>query len=127
MLHTLSVLVVDSYPDAAESTAMVLLLNGIAARVTHGCGEALAVARDWRPDVILFDIPLADGDGYRLIDAVRDALGYLPLAIVATGLPGCEEKSRRAGCDHHFTKPIDPRLLIDVLEQHADTQRAVIV
>ena len=118
----LSVLVVDSYPDAAESTAVVLRLNGFAARVTLGSGEALAAVRDWTPDVVLLDIPLRDGDGYQLLAELRTVLPHPPLVVVLTGLDGCEHKSRLAGCDHHLTKPIDPRHLIDLLGGYAQSR-----
>ena len=116
--RTLSVLVVDSYPDTAETTALVLLLNGFTARVTHNRREALATARRWPPDVVVLDIPLADGDGYELLAELRGMLGFPLLAVVVTGQAGCEARSRLAGCDRHYLKPLDPRTLVDLLEAH---------
>jgi CheY-like chemotaxis protein len=126
MSRTPSVLVVDSHPDAAESTALVLLLHGIPARVTHGRTEALEAVRGWTPDVVVLDIPLRDGDGYHLMGELRVVLRHLPLTIVVTALPGCEAESRLAGCDHHFLKPLDPRALVDLIERYADTAPAVV-
>ena len=67
----------------------------------------------------MLDIPLKDGDGYELIEARRSTLVYLPLVVVITGAAGSEAQSRTAGCDHHLTKPADPRELVNLLNRHA--------
>ncbi|MEO2088854.1 MAG: response regulator, partial [Gemmataceae bacterium] len=95
--HRPIVLVVDAYPDAAESTAILLSLSGYVAH-TATCGRAaLDQARRLRPDVLVLDIPLPDGDGYALVRSLTAALGYRPRTVVVTGVHGLEERSRAAG------------------------------
>ena len=70
------------------------------------------------PDVILLDIGLPVMDGYAVARTVRDLpeLSHVYLAAV-TGW-GQEEdrrKAREAGFDSHFTKPLSPTVLEDVL------------
>lgn len=118
--HRPVVLVVDAYPDAAESTAMLLSLSGYVAHTATTGRAALDQARRLRPDVLVMDIPLPDGDGYALVRALTVALGYCPRTVVVTGVHGLEGRSRAAGCEHHLLKPADPEVLTAVLDRYAD-------
>lgn len=117
--RSLSVLVVDSYPDAADSTAQLLALCGHHAHVAHGVQDALAALDELRPDVVVLDIPLKDGDGYDLLRRMDVALGYRPLVVVVTALANSEERSRREGIHRHLIKSVHPRVLTGLLDEYA--------
>jgi CheY-like chemotaxis protein len=117
----LSVLVVDDYPDAAESLADLLGMYGHRVTVAHTAREALEVADRERPDVVLLDIRLPDMDGWQVARWMREQASVRdrrPLLLVA--VTGCcrDEDCRRsvaAGIDFHLIKPVDPDLLVRVL------------
>jgi CheY-like chemotaxis protein len=117
--HPLVVLVVDAYPDAAESTALLLSLCGHVTHTAECERTAVDQAVRHRPDVLVLDIPLPDGDGYALLRAVTTALGYRPRTVVITAWDGLEERSRDAGCEHHLVKPASPVEIMALLEWYA--------
>jgi CheY-like chemotaxis protein len=117
----LCVLVVEDHPDAAESTAQLLTLLGHEAHAARSAAEArAAVAAGFLPDLVLLDIRLPDGDGYTLAGDLCRLLPVRPILVAVTGLPNQEERSRAAGFDHHYLKPVDPAVLATLLEGYAD-------
>lgn len=116
----LSVLVVDDYPDTAESCAMLLAMLGHTARFALTGGEALRLAAADPPDVVLLDIDLADLDGCEVARRLAAGAGGKPPLVVA--LTGCETDADRArtagaGCHLHLVKPVPPAVLVGVMER----------
>jgi CheY-like chemotaxis protein len=79
---------------------------------------AVERAEQLRPDVVLLDIGLPLRDGYeaaRLIRSEPWGRGISLVALTGWGQAQDRRRSREAGFDHHLVKPVDPRLLIDLL------------
>jgi two-component system, OmpR family, response regulator len=119
----LSVLVVDDVPDAARSLAEFLALCGFVRVSVAGTGkEALELADDDPPDVVLLDIGLPDLNGWEVARWLREqagAKGKQPFLIAVTGF-GSEDDRRRsavAGMDLHLVKPADPGVVVGVLRR----------
>ena len=77
--------------------------------------EALALAREHRPDLILMDIQLPVLDGYEATRQIKadPSLANTPIIAVSSfAMKGDEEKARGAGCDHYVTKPYSPLQLL---------------
>ncbi len=114
------VLVVDDNRDAAESLGLLLGLSGHDARVAFDGDEALRIAEDWRPDVVLLDIGMPGQSGYDVARRIRaSAWGRGVVLVATTGWGGAEDKRRavEAGFDHHLTKPVDARDLRRLLAE----------
>jgi response regulator NasT len=79
-----------------------------------GVADALALARaaDPAPDLYLFDVDLADGDGIELARTLSEEGPRRPV-VVLTGLDAPEvlDRSIAAGVLAHLTKPVDDRQL----------------
>jgi two-component system CheB/CheR fusion protein len=81
---------------------------------------ALAAAHERHFDVVISDIGMPEMNGYQLAQALRELPGYKTVPLVAvTGYAmfDDQERSRNAGFNAHMTKPIDPRALLDLIEQ----------
>ena len=107
------ILVVDDNRDAADTMAMLLGAKGHEVRVAYDGVEGIEAAAAFTPDIVLLDIGLPKLDGHGVARALRERFGSSLLLIAVTGL-GQEEDRRRsksAGFDHHFTKPLDPAAL----------------
>lgn len=116
MSRPLRVLVVDDFPDSAETTAQLLSLHGHDARPVCSYDEAVrVVGGGFAPDVALLDLVLPDGDGCALADELCGALPARPVLVAVTGVPGQAEKCRAAGFDHLLLKPADPKELVRLL------------
>jgi DNA-binding response OmpR family regulator len=122
--RTLSVLIVEDYPDAADTLAVLVELHGHHARVARTGEEAVRLAREFAPDVVLLDIGLPDADGYAVAERLCGVLERRPLLVVVTGFTNTQGRSRVAGIDYHFLKPADPCVLERLLSQHAETMAA---
>ena len=103
-------LVVDDFTDVADGLCWLLRRWGHESRVAYDGTHALAVAREFRPDVALRDPGPPRMDGYELGRRLRGLPGLGGVALVAvTGYadPGYERRSRQEGYAGHFVKPAD--------------------
>lgn len=80
--------------------------------------EALALAPQWQPDVLVIDLHLPDTDGYALLAALRKeaALACTPAFLCsAEDESAVREPAQRAGFDGCWSKPVDlARVLADL-------------
>jgi len=71
--------------------------------------EAINLARDKQPDLILMDIKLPDICGLDVTRRLKqdDLTKSIPIiAITAFATPGDETKALESGCDGYITKPV---------------------
>lgn len=116
------VLVVDDNVDSAETLGVLLRIYGHEVHVVHDGFQALDDLDAFHPDVAILDIGMPEMNGYTVARRMRERLGdATPLLIAVTGW-GQEEDRRRskaAGFDHHFVKPVDPAALAAVIAARA--------
>jgi CheY-like chemotaxis protein len=83
----LRVLVVDDYPDAADSLAMLLRAWGHQVCVCRTGEKALEAAPSFRPDVALVDLKLPGMNGYQVATGLHQLDGLDRTVLIAvTGL-----------------------------------------
>lgn len=113
------VLIVDDYPDAAESACILLTMLGHDC-VTAMCGrDALIEAERFNPDVAILDIGLPDLSGFELARELRRRFAGRPLylaAVTGWGQPEDRLKALTAGFNHHVLKPTDRNKLASIME-----------
>jgi CheY-like chemotaxis protein len=112
-LDGLRVLLVDDDPEGAAVGDAILRTAGAVVECRSSAAAALALLRDWRPDVLVSDIEMPERDGYTLIRELRalppDAGGETPaIALTAYGRPQDRARSIEAGYEMHVPKPVDP-------------------
>jgi signal transduction histidine kinase/ActR/RegA family two-component response regulator len=113
------VLLADDNRDAADSLAMLLEMNGYSVTVGYYGEEALKLARQSPPSVMILDIGMPDITGFEVARRVRnEPWGQDVYMIAVTGWGQKEDKSRAiaSGFDHHLTKPVDPDEVESVLQ-----------
>ena len=116
----LYVLVVDDIDDIAMSTAVLLGTCGYRAEIALTAHDALKLALDDPPDVVLLDIGLPHMDGWKVAQKIRaNTTGKQPAIIAVSGYGTESDRLRSAdeGLDGHLLKPVDPEALIDLLEK----------
>jgi len=115
-----SALVVDDVADVTEMLAVVLSHAGYSVVTAASAPAALEAARARKFDVVISDIGMPEMNGYQLAREMRLMPGYETVPMVAvTGYSMFDDKERstNAGFNAHMTKPIDPRALLDLIEQ----------
>jgi two-component system, cell cycle response regulator DivK len=71
--------------------------------------EALKLAREHKPDLILMDIQLPEVSGLEVTKWIKEdaELKNIPvIAVTAFAMKGDEEKIRQGGCEAYVAKPI---------------------
>jgi CheY-like chemotaxis protein/two-component sensor histidine kinase len=112
------VLIVDDNEDAAESLAMLLQAEGYDARTASDGKTGVRIADEFAAEAIILDIGLPDMTGYEVAQAVRQSQsGKSALVVALTGWGQKQDKQNAelAGCDFHFTKPVDLSRLLAIL------------
>ena len=123
LVRGVRVLVVDDYPDNAESMALLLRLYGHEAETALSGPAALEAARARRPEVVLLDIDMPGMSGYEVAARLREMFhgGVVLIAITAHGLEADRRRSLEAGFDRHVVKPADTEKLEGHLRELADS------
>lgn len=114
------VLIADDDHDVAESLRLLLETLGHKAWTAHDGREAIAQALALRPDLLLLDLSMPDIGGLEVARRLRATLGGDDIHIAAlTGhcQPIDRERTRAAGFDWHFVKPVTSEALLTVLSQ----------
>jgi PAS domain S-box-containing protein len=112
------VLVVDDNHDSAESMAILVEIWGHEVRTAHDGPAALALAAEYRPDVVLLDIGLPGMSGYEVAKRLQELPGLeraILVAVTGYGQQSDRERTREAGFDHHLVKPVKPTHLQELL------------
>src|SRR3989304_3675146 len=82
--------------------------------------EALKLAREHRPDLILLDIQLPEGSGLEVTKWIKEdaSLKKFPvIAVPAFAMKGDEEKIREGGCEAYLAKPISVANFLETAEK----------
>ncbi|MPV60799.1 hybrid sensor histidine kinase/response regulator [Burkholderia sp. HI2761] len=119
VLDTQRILIVDDDATTRASLTAALTTFGAAVAIASSGREALAMAADMRPTVVLSDLAMPDGDGFWLLDALRRGttngdngpLDVRVLAVTAHAGLADERRALEAGFDGYLCKPVDVREL----------------
>ncbi|MDE0944572.1 MAG: response regulator [Alphaproteobacteria bacterium] len=83
--------------------------------------EALEIARDRRPSLILMDIQLPGMSGLEITKLMKtdNDLKTIPVvAITALAMAGDEEKILESGCTEYISKPISAKQFLDTVTKY---------
>jgi signal transduction histidine kinase/CheY-like chemotaxis protein len=118
-LTATSILVVDDEPDALEMLVSVLTQAGATVLAARSADEALQLAVQRKPQVLVSDLGMPGTDGYGLLAQIRETLGadapHVAIALTAYAGERDRERSAAAGFHRHVSKPLDPLALVDIV------------
>jgi len=105
-------LLVEDDPDGCDLMQMMLRRFGAEVTAVSTAAAALESVRERRPDVLVSDIGLPDGDGFQLLRRVRESNHDLP-AVAVTAYASRQDVARAlaAGFQAHVAKPVEPAQL----------------
>jgi CheY-like chemotaxis protein len=104
------VLIVDDNVDSARLLELLLASKGHHARCAADGAEALQVAAEQQPDLVLLDLSLPDLDGFELADRLRAMPGLAGIRLIAvTGWsdPEAAARARESGFEAFLVKPVN--------------------
>jgi two-component system, cell cycle response regulator DivK len=112
------ILVVDDNPINLRVTSIWASRTGFETRTADSAEKALDLLALFRPDLILTDVQMPGMDGLEFTRRVKAKAEWqtIPVfALTALESPDDEEKIREAGCDGYLCKPVDVKLLTDLI------------
>lgn len=98
----------------------LLVAHGYDTLQTKDGVEALALARQHRPDLILMDIQLPEVSGLEVTKWIKEdkSLSMIPIiAVTAFAMKGDREKMRDGGCEDYIAKPISVASFLQTVER----------
>jgi len=103
------VVVIDDNRDAADMLALTLQMLGHETRSVYDPLLALDVITGFAPHVAFIDLGMPRLGGIELAGMIRARFGgaIRLVALTGWGQPADRERTREAGFDFHFVKPID--------------------
>jgi CheY-like chemotaxis protein len=117
------VLVVEDNVMNMKLLRDVLLATGYRTLEATTGGEAIQLAAEHAPDLVLMDVHLPDIDGVHALRRLRadERTAAIPvLAVTAQAMHGDRERLLAAGFDGYIAKPVNIRELVGTVRQHCD-------
>jgi CheY-like chemotaxis protein len=112
------ILVVDDNDDAAETLAMMLRLQGHSVQTAQDGLQALEVAPEFLPQVVMLDLGMPRLNGFETATRIRlQPWGReVPLiALTGWGQPKDRQRTVEAGFNEHLVKPVGQQELLDAI------------
>ena len=98
----------------------LLEAHGYATLQTKDGIEAMKIARQKRPDLILMDIQLPEVSGLEVTKWLKEdpELRAIPVvAVTAFAMKGDEDKIRQGGCEAYIAKPISVAKFLETVQR----------
>lgn len=121
MTRAKRVLLVEDFEDSRFSLSKLLEIEGYEVLEAVDGAEAVDIAINSKPDLILMDLSLPIIDGLSATKQIREnaAMNSVPIiALSAHDLVDFQMKAKAAGCTDYVTKPVDFTVLMTVLAKY---------
>ena len=111
-----TVLVIDRDPDVADLIETYLVKRGYEVVKAFTADEALVIALKIRPRAITLDVILDEGDGFDLLQRLKEHDETRDIPVVVLSIVCDEGKSCRMGAANYLEKPIDHNRLLSMID-----------
>ena len=115
------VLLVEDHADLAEATAELMRHHGLDVSIASSGRDALKLAEEFNPVVVLCDLALSDMTGLEVVQALRarrganDFLTVILSAMSANNLREIERRTKTGGITLFLPKPLTSDILTDII------------
>ncbi len=123
MPRTPRILIVDDFPHTAESLGRLLRGFGYEVRTATDGLQAIAIAKDFRPEFVLLDIGMPNLNGFDTAKHMRNedwSRGMKFIALSGHRSQGYQRRAREAGFDRYLFKPVPAKNIAALIEKISD-------
>ncbi|MFP3951688.1 MAG: response regulator [Candidatus Bathyarchaeia archaeon] len=120
------ILVVDDETDILELSSMMLEKEGYKVLTTDNGEEAIRIAEEHLPDLVLMDVVMTGVSGIETCRAIKEKRRTAQIPVVMFTALGREVDRRlgkEAGADGHFTKPFNEEALLSLVRSKLEVSR----
>jgi DNA-binding response OmpR family regulator len=114
------VLIADDEPNIVISLEFLMEQSGYEIRTVANGDDALRVAREFRPHLMLLDIMLPLKNGFEVCQVIRESPEFKAVKIIMLTAKGRETevaKGLALGADAYITKPFATRELLEAVKR----------
>ena len=125
--HAPLVMVVDDDPNARDLLAATVRREGYRVIEATDGETALALAREWRPDVVTLDVLMPRMDGWAVLTALKSDAELAEIPVIIVTVLADRGIAVSLGAAEFLTKPVDRARLAATLRQHVYGSGVVLV
>jgi DNA-binding NtrC family response regulator len=123
-VSTFEILLVDDEPQLRFTLRRFLETRGYRILEADSCQTALETCRNSRPDAIVLDYNLPDGDAMGLLPSLQEIQPDIPILILtAHATVDLAVRAMKQGVENFLTKPVELPTLHVILERALENQR----
>ena len=113
------ILVVDDEPDVLKILLFRLRKTGYDVIGAKDGREALGLARQVIPDLIVLDFHLTDMSGGEVAKILKEdeGLKHIPVILISATVTPIAQRAKECGADRCIPKPFEPKELIDTVRE----------
>jgi DNA-binding response OmpR family regulator len=114
------ILIADDEPNIVISLEFLMKREGFEIRVAQNGDDALAMVKEFRPDLVLLDVMLPRKNGFEVCQQIRADPEYAGTRIVMLTAKGRDTevaKGLALGADAYITKPFATKALVTQVKQ----------
>lgn len=123
---TATILVIDDHPGIRENVAEMLTLAGYHALEAENGKQAVEMAKEQRPDLIICDIMMPELDGYGVLHMLRKypETEHIPFIFLTAKTDRSDfRRGMEMGADDYITKPFEDVELLNAVETRLKKQQ----
>jgi signal transduction histidine kinase/CheY-like chemotaxis protein len=125
--HAALVMVVDDDPNARDLLAATVRREGYRVIEATDGESALALAREWHPDVVTLDVLMPRMDGWAVLTALKSDPDLAEIPVIIVTVLQDRGIAVSLGAAEFLTKPVDRPRLAATIRQHVYGSGVVLV
>ncbi|MFO1442341.1 response regulator transcription factor [Bacillus sp. Bva_UNVM-123] len=124
-MHSIKIVIVEDDAAISEILSLYLKQEGYTVNLASNVATGLRLIEEIIPDILLLDINLPDGNGFKLAQKYRDISNGILIFITGEKTTSTIIQGFDIGCDDYITKPFDPPEVIARIK--ANTRRSGLI
>ena len=119
------ILNVDDNGPSRYLRSRILERAGFEVREADSAAGAVASALSARPDLVLLDVALPDGDGFTVCDQLKAAYPNIPVVLITSIYQNAQSRREgfQSGADEYLLDPVEPARLVDAITRFLSPSR----
>lgn len=112
------ILIVDDEPNIVLSLDYLVRKKGFEPFIARNGGEAISIAKEQFPDLVILDIMMPDIDGYEVCTLLKNDAQLMHAKIIFLSAKSRQEDVQKGldmGADAYLTKPFSTKRLMQVI------------